>query len=107
MAQLGHSPETEGFNPPPYFIPSSMAEYAAAFQQKFLEEKDEDAVPEDNTQLDRQSISPTPVVSRPPLPVVSDTVPPTELNQEALATTELPLGEDQVVLDADLDDLFS
>ena len=33
VTQLGHQPETEVYNPPPYFIPGSMAEYAATVQQ--------------------------------------------------------------------------
>ena len=36
VEQLGHGPETEVFNPHPYFIPGSMTEYAAAIQQQFL-----------------------------------------------------------------------
>ncbi|XP_028079186.1 uncharacterized protein LOC114280968 [Camellia sinensis] len=32
VAQLGHGPETEVFNPPLYFIPSSLTEYAATIQ---------------------------------------------------------------------------
>lgn len=51
VAQLGHGPKTEVFlNPPPHFIPSYMTEYAAAIQQKFLQEgEDEDSAHEDNT----------------------------------------------------------
>ncbi|THG03361.1 hypothetical protein TEA_010346 [Camellia sinensis var. sinensis] len=68
VAQLGHSQETEVFlNPPPYFIPSSMVDYANAIQQKFLQAEEGDASqePDNNAQLGRQSISPTPVVSIP------------------------------------------
>ena len=79
-----------------------MTEYATAIQQKFLEE---DEAPEDNTQHGRQSTSHTPEVSIPPLP--ADAVLLTGPNQGVLATTELPLGEDWIVLDADLDDLFA
>ncbi|THG08368.1 hypothetical protein TEA_000937 [Camellia sinensis var. sinensis] len=71
------------------------------------EEDDASQEPDNNTQLGRQFISPTPVVSIPPLPVMSDAVPSTELNQTVLAITELPLGEARVELDADLDDLFA
>ncbi|GMP81038.1 hypothetical protein CsSME_00035888 [Camellia sinensis var. sinensis] len=67
VVQLSQGPETEVFNPPPYFIPSSMAEYAAAIQQKFLEEDEDEA-----------STSPTPEVSIPPLPADADLS--TELN---------------------------
>ncbi|CAL5431935.1 unnamed protein product [Camellia sinensis] len=107
VAQLDHGPETEVFNPPSYFIPSSMVEYAAIQQQFLQEEEDGDVAPEDNTQPGRQSSSPTPVVSIPPLLAASDVMPSTELDLEMLTTTELPLGEDRVVVDADLNDLFS
>ncbi|XP_028122413.1 uncharacterized protein LOC114319591 [Camellia sinensis] len=52
VVQLGQGSETEVFNPPPYFVPSAMAEYAADIQQKFLE-GDEDEAVEDNTQPGR------------------------------------------------------
>ena len=48
VVQLSHGPETEVFNPPQYFIPSSLAEYAATTQQQFLEDSDEEeTVPND------------------------------------------------------------
>ena len=48
-AQLGHGSEPEVFlNPPPHFIPSYMAEYAPAIQQKFLEVEDDEEESEPN-----------------------------------------------------------
>jgi len=110
VAQLGYGQKTEVFqSPPPHFIPSYMVEYANSIQQKFFQkgEDDEDSAPEANAQLGHQSISPTPVVSVPPSTVMTTAVPTTELNQGVLVSTELPLGEARVDLDADLEDLFS
>ena len=38
VEQLGCGPETEIYNAPQYFIPASLAEYAADLQKQFLEE---------------------------------------------------------------------
>ena len=105
VVQLGHSLETEVFNAPTYFIPSSMTEYAAALQQQFLEDSDdeEETVPND-----------TPVVNEPVNqsarlePVVEDLT--DELPTETALPTETVLPNETglwVELDADLDDLFA
>ncbi|XP_028064371.1 probable methyltransferase PMT19 [Camellia sinensis] len=49
VEQLDHGAETEVFlNPPPHFIPSYMAEYANAIQQKFLQVEEEEEASEPN-----------------------------------------------------------
>ncbi|GMP50937.1 hypothetical protein CsSME_00017351 [Camellia sinensis var. sinensis] len=49
VEKLGHDQQTEVFNPPAYFISNSLAEYANAMQQQFLEgsDSDEDSSSED------------------------------------------------------------
>ncbi|XP_028076230.1 uncharacterized protein LOC114278404 [Camellia sinensis] len=94
VKQLGHGPETEVFqNSPSHFIPSCMAEYAAAVQQKFLESEDEDEeiVPDNAPVVNDLAIHSGRVE-----PLVED------------LTTELPTETElRVELDADLEDLFA
>ncbi|XP_028102987.1 uncharacterized protein LOC114302189, partial [Camellia sinensis] len=47
--KLGQDQQTEVFNPPDYFIPKSLAEYAAALQQQFLEGSDSDDASDEDT----------------------------------------------------------
>ncbi|XP_028089510.1 uncharacterized protein LOC114289876 [Camellia sinensis] len=110
VVQLGHGPETEVFNPPQYFIPSSLAEYAATTQQRFLEDlDDEETVPNDTSvvnDLACQSARSEPTVEDLTVELPTETVLPIEtiLPTETELPTEIGL---RVELDADLDDLFA
>ncbi|XP_028086096.1 uncharacterized protein LOC114287029 [Camellia sinensis] len=108
VAQLGHGLETEVFlNPPLYFIPSYMAEYAYAIQQKFLQGEEEEATPKPSIIPAAITDPGLPVVQLarvgPPVPIAADDVVETDL----LADAGLPIGEARVDLDVDLDDLFA
>ncbi|KAI8024664.1 Nuclear pore complex protein NUP107 [Camellia lanceoleosa] len=47
VEQLGSGPKTEVYNAPQYFIPASLAQYAADLQKQFLEASDDDDEDED------------------------------------------------------------
>ncbi|GMP78113.1 hypothetical protein CsSME_00034171 [Camellia sinensis var. sinensis] len=105
VEQLGHGPETEVFNAPAYFIQSSMIEYAAALQQQFLEDSDDE---EDTVLKD------TPAVNDPVDQSVRSELMVEDLTNELPTETVLPietvlLSEPglRVDIDADLDDLFN
>ncbi|GMP83547.1 hypothetical protein CsSME_00037421 [Camellia sinensis var. sinensis] len=85
--KLGYGHDSEIFlNLPPYFILRYMTDYANAVQQKFLQEGEEDEVPiphnapPSNTQLGRQSVSPTPMDSSQALRRAIDEAPVREPN---------------------------
>lgn len=109
VEQLGCGPDTEVYNAPQYFIPASLAEYAADLQKQFLEASDDDEEEDEQTE--------TPVVNAPANdqstrldPVVEDltteNVLPTEtgLPTETARTSEIGVSVD---IEADLDDLFN
>ena len=113
VEKLGHDPQTEVFNPPAYFIPSSLVEYANAMQEQFLEDSDSD---EDSTSED------TPVVSADPSIRLEPTVEDLTIEQqgETLVPTETILATENVLppetglqvdadaaFDAEIEDLFS
>ena len=108
VVQLGCEPETKVYNPPLYFIPSSLAEYVASVQQQVLEGSDDDEDIETNNtslvngQANNQSARLEPTVedltTEPVLPI--DTELPT--------ATDLPSETGlRVAIDADLDDMFN
>ncbi|GMP70339.1 hypothetical protein CsSME_00029225 [Camellia sinensis var. sinensis] len=95
-------------NPPPHFIPSYMADYANAIQEKLLQVGEEDEASLEPEDAPAATINPglqTTQSARvdPPVPITVDDVAVTDLP----ANTGLPSGEAQVDLDADLDDLFA
>ncbi|GMP85516.1 hypothetical protein CsSME_00038635 [Camellia sinensis var. sinensis] len=53
VEQLGSGPDTEVYNAPQYFIPDSLAEYAADLQKQFLEESDD----EENEQTETSAVN--------------------------------------------------
>ncbi|XP_028084235.1 uncharacterized protein LOC114285396 [Camellia sinensis] len=109
MSKLGYGQETEVFqNPPPHFIPSYMADYANAIQQKLLQvgEKEKASLEPNNTPV--ATIDPGLQTAQsaqvePSVPITIEDVAVTDLP----AGTRLLSGEARVVLDADLDDLFA
>ncbi|XP_028076415.1 uncharacterized protein LOC114278547 [Camellia sinensis] len=113
VEKLGHDQQTEVFNPPAYFIPNSLTEYANALQQQFLEDSDSG---------NSSASEDTPVVSADPSvrsePMVEDLTiePPGEtvvLTETILATeSELPLEtglrvDGDAAFDAEIEELFS
>ncbi|GMP60529.1 hypothetical protein CsSME_00023356 [Camellia sinensis var. sinensis] len=105
IEQLGHDSETEVFNALAYFIPSSMTEYAAALQQQFLEDSDdeEDTVPKDTLAVN----DPVDQLVRSEL-IVEDLT--NELPTKTVIPTETVLLSEiglRVDIDVDLDDLFN
>ncbi|KAF5931685.1 hypothetical protein HYC85_027856 [Camellia sinensis] len=113
VEKLGHDQQTEVFNPPAYFIPKSLAEYADALQQEFLEDSDSDdsSASEDIPVVSADpSLRLEPMVEDLPIEQPSDTVVPTET---ILATeSELPLEtglqvDGDAAFDAEIEELFS
>ncbi|XP_028104198.1 uncharacterized protein LOC114303275 [Camellia sinensis] len=116
VEKLGHDPQTEVFNPPAYFIPSSLMEYATAMQQQFLEgsddeDSDEDSAPGDTSvvnvdQIDRpESRVEDLTIERP-----NETVAPVETTivTEGVLPPETGLPADtDAAFDAEIDELFS
>ncbi|XP_028106496.1 paramyosin-like [Camellia sinensis] len=110
LEALGHGPETEVFNPPQYFIPSSLAEYTTTTQQQFLEDLDEEEIVPNDTPVVNdpacQSARSEPTMEDLTVELPTEIVLPTETI--LLTETELPTETGlRVELDADLDDLFS
>ncbi|XP_028074191.1 leucine-rich repeat-containing protein 45-like [Camellia sinensis] len=108
VVQLGCGPETEVYNPPQYFIPSSLSEYAASVQQQFLQgsDDDEETEPNDtpviNNQANDQSVRLEPTVED----LTAETVLP--IDTELPTATDLPSETGlRVDIDADLDDRFN
>ncbi|THG11146.1 hypothetical protein TEA_016389 [Camellia sinensis var. sinensis] len=99
VAQLGHRPETEVFNPPPYFIPGSMTKYVAAIQQQFFQVEDDEEETEPNNTL---------VVNEPAVQLAQLEPPVEDLTIELPDETRLPDETGlRVDLDAEIDDLFA
>ncbi|XP_028085616.1 uncharacterized protein LOC114286636 [Camellia sinensis] len=113
VEKLGHDDQTEVFDPPAYFIPKSLAAYADALQQEFLEDSDTDdsSAPEDipvdnvdqpvrsepavedlTVDLPRETVIPAEVA----LPIVNELPPETGLRVDGDAA-----------FDAEIDELFS
>lgn len=108
VTQLGHQPETEVYNPPPYFIPGSMTEYAATVQQQFLEESDEEETAPKDAPVQTARLEPTVE------DLTEDLLTETELPTEPILPTETELPSEIGVrvdadadLDAEIDDLFN
>ena len=113
MEKLGHDQQPEVFDPPAYFIPKSLAAYADALQQEFLEDSDTD---------DSSASEDIPVVGAAPSlrlePMVED-LPNERPNENVVPTegimaaeSELPLETglrvgDDAAFDAEIDELFS
>ncbi|XP_028123565.1 uncharacterized protein LOC114320701 [Camellia sinensis] len=113
VEKLGHDPQTEVFNPPAYFIPNSLLEYANKMQQQFLEDSgsDEDSATEDTPvenvdQIDRPESrvedltveQPNETVAPVDTTIVTEGVLPPE--------TGLPAITD-AAFDAEIEDLFA
>ena len=110
VEQRGHDQQAEVYNPPEYFIPKSLAAYADALQQEFLEDSDtEDSSAEATPAEDAdQSVRSVPIVDdltvHPPsvtvaevtLPIVNELPPETGPQVDADAS-----------FDAEIDELFS
>ncbi|GMP83096.1 hypothetical protein CsSME_00037146 [Camellia sinensis var. sinensis] len=116
VEQLSHDPQTEVFNPPAYFIPNSLMEYAKAMQQQFLEgsddeDTDEDSAPEDTSVVNADEVVRSePVVEGPTIDQPSETVAPAEtiLPAENVLAPESGLQVDaDAAFDAEIEDLFS
>ncbi|KAF5933745.1 hypothetical protein HYC85_029916 [Camellia sinensis] len=116
VEKLGHDPQTEVFNPPAYFIPNSLMEYATAMQQQFLEgsddeDSDEDSAPEDTAVVNAdQVVRSEPMVEDLTLDQPSETVAPAEtiLPSENVVAPETGLRVDaDAAFDAEIDELFS
>ncbi|XP_028061123.1 uncharacterized protein LOC114264643 [Camellia sinensis] len=105
VEQLGCGPETEVYNAPQYFIPASLAEYAASVQEQFLQDSDDED--------DENEQTATPVVNdqstRLEATVEDLTVEPSTAIVLPVATeTDLPSATGvQVDIDAEIEDLFS
>ena len=108
MVQLGCEPETEVYDPLQYFIPSSLAEYAASVQQQFLQGSDdnEDTEPTNTPVVNEQAIDQSARLEPTVEDLTTETVIPidSELPTETALPTEAGLRVD---IDADLDDLFN
>ena len=116
VEKLGHDPQTEVFNPPAYFIPNSLMEYATAMQQQFLEgsddeDSDEDSAPEDTSVVNAdQVVRSEPMVEDLTIDQPSETVVPAEttLPTENVLAPETGLQVDaDAAFDAEIEDLFS
>ncbi|GMP37607.1 hypothetical protein CsSME_00009212 [Camellia sinensis var. sinensis] len=113
VEKLGHDPQTEVFNPPAYFIPNSLMEYANAIQQQFLEDSDsdEDSAPED-TPVENvdQVVRSEPTVEDLTVDQPSETVvlAETSLPTEDVLAPETGLQVDgDAAFDAEIEDLFA
>ena len=109
VEQLGCGPETEVYNAPQYFIPASLAEYAASVQQQFLQGSDDEneeieptVTPVVNEQGNDQSARLEPTVEDLTVEPSTDIVLPVATETDLLSTTGV-----QVDIDADLEDLFT
>lgn len=109
VTQLGHQLETKVYNPPRYFIPGSMAEYAATVQQQFLKELDEEeeTMPNDTSVVNDPADQSARLES-----VVEDLT--DELPTETVLATGIVLPAEtglrvdlDAELDAEIDDLFN
>ncbi|CAL5395808.1 unnamed protein product [Camellia sinensis] len=113
VEKLGHDQQTEVFDPPAYFIPKSLAEYADALQQEFLEDSDSDdsSAPEDIPVVSADpSLRLEPMVEDPPIDQPSDTVAPAEtiLSTESELPLETGLQVDgDAAFDAEIEEFFS
>ncbi|CAL5437487.1 unnamed protein product [Camellia sinensis] len=108
VSKLGYGEETEVFqNPPLHFIPSYMADYANAIQQKLLQVGEDEASPEpDNAPATTNDLGVQTAQSirvEPPVSITVEDAPLTGLP----AGTEVSSGVARVNLDADLDNLFA
>ena len=109
LEQLGYGPATEVHNAPQYFIPATLAEYAADLQKQFLEATDDDD--EENEPTD------TPVVNEQGIgqparlePTFEDLTvePPIDIVLPVATETDLPSATGvHVDIEAVLEDLFS
>lgn len=115
VEQLGCGPEIEVYNAPQYFIPASLAEYAADLQKQFLEASDDEEneptdTPVNNAQANNQAARLEPTVEDLTTEQPDETVLPTEtmLQTDAELPSETGLRVDaNAVLDAEIDDLFN
>ncbi|THG08867.1 hypothetical protein TEA_017893 [Camellia sinensis var. sinensis] len=112
--KLGQAPGSEIFlNPPPHYIPSYMAVYAIAMQQKFLQVEEEDSVapinvPPAAADLACQSSLPTrPELPSPTEPILIIEWGITNLPRKNDAGANLPRGEVGADPETELDNLFA
>ncbi|GMP23118.1 hypothetical protein CsSME_00000840 [Camellia sinensis var. sinensis] len=112
VEKLGHDPQTEVFNPPAYFIPSSLVEYANALQQQFLEDSDfdDDSASEDTPVVSADSsVRLEPMVEDLTIELPGEAVVPTEttLATESELPPETGLRSDaDAAFDAEIDDFL-
>ena len=110
VEKLGQDQQTEVFNPPDYFIPKSLAEYAAALQQQFLEDSDSDDASDEDTPAENvdQPVRSVPTAEDltvdPPSGTVAEVAHPSV--NELPPETGLQVDAD-AVFDAEIDELFS
>lgn len=113
VEKLGHDEQTEVFDPPAYFIPKSLAAYADALQQEFLEDSDTDdsSAPED-LPVDNvdQPVRSEPAVEDLTVDLPRETVIPAEVAfpivNELPSETGLRVDGD-AEFDAEINELFS
>ncbi|GMP50759.1 hypothetical protein CsSME_00017244 [Camellia sinensis var. sinensis] len=113
VEKLGHDQQTEVFNPPAYFIPNSLAEYANAMQQQFLEgsDSDEDSSSEDTpvASVD-QTVRLEPPVEDLTIDLPGETVVPAETTLPTVSELPSEAGlhaDADAAFDADIEELFS
>lgn len=113
VEKLGHDQQIEVFDPPAYFIPKSLAAYADALQQEFLEDSDTDdsSAPEDIPVVGADpSLRLEPMVEDLPIEQPNENVVPTEgilaAESELPLETGLRVGDD-AAFDTEIDELFS
>ena len=109
MEQLGCGPETEVYNAPQYFIPASLAEYAASVQEQFLQDSDDSdneneqtVIPVVNAQVNDQSARLETTVEDLTVEPSNDIVLPVATETDVPSVTGV-----QVDIDAEIEDLFS
>ena len=107
--QLGYGPETEVYNAPQYFIPASLAEYAASVQEQFLQDSDDEdeeneqaVTPVVNEQVNNQLARLEATVEDLTVEPSIDIVLPVATETDAPSATGV-----QVDIDAEIEDLFS
>ncbi|KAF5931622.1 hypothetical protein HYC85_027793 [Camellia sinensis] len=112
VEKLGNDPQTEVFNPPAYFIPASLKEYADVLQQQFLGDSDSDDSSDEDTPVDNvdQPVRSVPSVEDLTVDLPSETVIPAEvtlpIENELPQETGLQVDGD-AAFDAEIDELFS
>ncbi|XP_028089121.1 uncharacterized protein LOC114289573 [Camellia sinensis] len=116
VEKLDQDPQTEVFNPPAYFIPNSLMEYATAMQQQFLEGSDDEDSDEDSAHGDTSVVN-VDQIDRPESRVEDLTIEQPSGTAAPVDTTVVTEGvlppetglpvDTDAVLDAEIDELFS